>query len=64
MVRRYFCDVCGREISVDEHQYLLAEVEDASGRFHVTHEFGALCPNCLRKVEEFIEKLKKEEAGS
>ena len=29
MVKRYYCDVCGREVSREEHHFLVAEIETA-----------------------------------
>ena len=60
MVKRYYCDVCGREVSREEHHYLVAEIEVDAGSYEITDEFGAFCSNCLRKIAEFIQKLKKE----
>jgi len=62
MVKRYFCDVCGREVPREEHHNLVAEIESEhdEATLEVTDEFGAFCSDCLRKVAEFIEKLKKE----
>ena len=66
MVKRYFCDVCGREVPRIEYHYLVAEIESEhdEATFEVTDEFGAFCSDCLRKVAEFIEKLKKEASES
>ena len=65
-MKRYYCDVCGREVDRIEYHYLVAQVESEGdiATLEVTDEFGALCSDCLRKIAEFIEKLKEEKGVS
>ena len=62
-MKKYYCDICGREVPREEHHYLVAEIESEHGTLEVTDEFGALCSDCLRKVAEYIEKLKEKEVS-
>ena len=41
MVKRYFCDVCGREVPREEHHNLVAEIESEhdEATLEVTDEF-------------------------
>ena len=63
-MKKYYCDICGREVTKQEYHYLVAQIEEEEvGYYDVTDEFGAFCSDCLRKVAEYIEKLKEKEVS-
>ena len=53
-MKRWICDICGKEVSEDEIANLVA----ISGTNVEIENFGDLCSECLVEVSEFMEKLK------
>jgi len=60
MVKRYYCDYCGKEVKPEDYYLLWLERDNDDGTYDTIDEYGAFCPDCLDKLEEFLEKLKKE----
>ena len=63
MVKRYFCDYCGKEVDRENYYLLWVEIDNDDGTYDTVDELGAFCPDCLDKVDRFLEELKKQKGS-